>query len=236
MTADGGRRARLDAAPSIYQRLHTRYGARHWWPADTPFEVVLGAILTQNAAWTNVEKALANLKAAECMSPESILDRPSGELAQLIRPSGYYNQKATRLKHLAAFVLEHGGIERLRSMPIGELRPRLLALHGVGPETADSILLYALEKPVFVIDAYTRRIFSRLGHLRGDERYETLRALFEASLPARDTALFNEYHALVVEHAKRHCKAKPLCQGCPLLPECAHARAIEDDGAIASSG
>ncbi len=220
---------RLANAASIYQQLHTRYGVRHWWPADTPFEVMLGAILTQNTAWTNVEKALANLKAADCIDPEAILACPLVELARRIRPSGYYNQKAARLKRIAAFVLQHGGIGRLRGQPLEELRPRLLALNGVGPETADSILLYALEKPVFVIDAYTRRIFSRLGALRGDERYETLRALFERSLPARDTALFNEYHALIVEHAKRHCKVKPLCAGCPLAADCAEARRVADE-------
>ncbi len=212
--------AALHQATSIYQRLHTVYGARHWWPADTPFEVMLGAILTQNTAWGNVEKVLANLKAVDALKPQAILDTSPAELARQIRPSGYFNQKAARLKRIAGFVIEHGGIEALRAMPVEALRPRLLAINGVGPETADSILLYALNKPVFVIDAYTRRIFSRLGHVKGDETYEELRALFERSLPVRDTALYNEYHALIVEHAKQHCRVKPVCQGCPVSPDC----------------
>ena len=212
----------LHQAASIYQRLHTVYGARHWWPADTPFEVMLGAILTQNAAWTNVEKALTNLKAANALTPRAILDTPQAGLARLIRPSGYFNQKAARLKRIAGFVIEHGGIEALRALPVEVLRLRLLAINGVGPETADSILLYALNKPVFVIDAYTRRIFSRLGHVKGDETYEELRDLFERSLPARDTALYNEYHALIVEHAKQHCRVKPVCRSCPVSPDCGY--------------
>lgn len=180
---------------------------------------MVGAILTQNTAWLNVERAIAALRQRDALSVHALLTLPETELAALIRPAGYFNQKARRLKTLAAFLAAQGVADapaRLREQgsPMA-LRQRLLALNGVGPETADSILLYALDLPIFVVDAYTRRIFSRLGMIDSHAGYDAIRQQFEAALPP-DAALFNEYHALIVAHAKRHCKARPDCAGCPL--------------------
>lgn len=178
---------------------------------------MLGAILTQNTAWTNVEKAIAGLKQAGGLDAQSILHMDEARLAGLIRPSGYFNQKAARLKLFCAFYLEHGGEAGMAQL--NDPRAALLALKGIGPETADSILLYALHKPVFVIDAYTRRIFSRLGLCEADISYHALQDWFHAQLPA-DVPMFNEYHALIVQHAKRHCRSSPGCGGCPLGDIC----------------
>ena len=196
------------------------YGPQHWWPGDTPFEVIVGAVLTQNTAWTNVERAIANLKDAGCLSPRAICDLPQTELAQLLRPSGYFNVKARRLKNTCEWVLRHRGLKRLAKVDTEELRLSLLDINGVGPETADDILLYGFKRPVFVIDSYTRRLFSRLGLVVGDEDYETLRRWFEEGLPA-DQQLFNEYHALIVRHAKETCRKSPRCVECCLAGQCA---------------
>jgi endonuclease-3 related protein len=201
---------------TIYQRLLDRYGAQHWWPADTPFEVMVGAVLTQNTAWSNVEKAIDNLKSMNGLSLDSLLAMPRERLAALIRPAGYFNVKAQRLLSLCRFLQQYPDLEALDTEP---LRKRLLSVHGVGPETADDILLYAFNRPVFVIDAYTRRLFSRLGLIDHDYGYETLRAGIEAALQ-RDSSLFNEYHALIVVHAKAHCRTNPLCADCPLVELC----------------
>lgn len=197
----------------LYQRLFSGYGPQGWWPARLPFEVMIGAVLTQNTAWTNVERAIANLRRARCLSARRILDRRDSELAELIRPSGYFNIKARRLKSLCAWYLERGGLAALRRRDTGDLREDLLAVHGIGPETADDILLYALERPVFVIDAYTRRLFGRLGWIRGDEAYDSLRLAIEAALDP-DVPLFNEYHALIVRHAKEPCSNRRACRHC----------------------
>ncbi|MEW5892838.1 MAG: endonuclease III domain-containing protein [Pseudomonadota bacterium] len=206
-----------------YRTLLAHYGPQHWWPGETPFEVMVGAVLTQNTAWSNVEKAIANLRRARALSCGAILKRSETELAQLIRPAGYFNVKARRLKHLCAF-LEAQGVarqpERLRDTgTLAELRHRLLAVHGVGEETADSILLYALNLPSFVVDAYTRRIFGRLGLIAGDETYHRIQAAFEAALP-REVALYNEYHALIVQLGKSACRPRPRCGECPLRRFC----------------
>ena len=207
----------------IYRRLKARIGGKDWWPAESPFEVMVGAILTQNTAWRNVEKAIGNLRAADCMSPRSILGLARDELAALIRSSGYYNIKAARLQNFCRWYLEQGGYDGLEAMPTHALRAAILGVNGVGPETADDIALYAFRRPVFVIDAYTRRTFSRLGLIEGDEKYETLRRMFEDALPS-DTALFNEYHALIVHHGKHYCrKRSPLCGECPLAADCPSA-------------
>jgi len=198
--------------------LLTAYGAQHWWPADTPFEVMVGAILTQNTNWKNVEKAIANLKQANALDAQTILDMGDAQLRTLIRPSGFFNQKAERLKLFCTFYLAHGRENGLKSLP--DARACLLELKGIGPETADSMLLYALEIPVFVVDAYTKRIFSRLGLISANADYATTQTIFMDELPS-DVALFNTYHALIVEHAKRHCRAKPDCAGCPLRLDCA---------------
>jgi len=206
----------------IYQQLLAAYGPQHWWPGETPFEVMVGAVLTQNTAWSNVERAIHNLKRADALSPEALLAVPVTQLAEWLRPSGYFNVKAERLRSLCAWLLAAGGVRALAQRETHHLRRELLAIKGVGPETADDILLYACERPVFVIDAYTRRIFSRLGLIEGDEHYEVLRAHFEAALGRghRNVPLFNEYHALIVFHAKSHCRKRPLCAGCPLAASC----------------
>ncbi|MGW8247770.1 MAG: endonuclease [Acidiferrobacterales bacterium] len=204
---------------SVYQVLREQHGEQEWWPGDSAFEIMIGAILTQNTAWTNVEKAIANLKQADALSLPGILDLPRDSLAELIRPSGYYNQKAKRLQGFCAWLNDQGGIETLQEQDTSELRKNLLAINGIGPETADDILLYALGRPVFVIDAYTRRLFSRLDLIAGLERYEDLRMQFEASLKG-DANLYNEYHALIVIHGKDVCRKSPLCDDCYLQSRC----------------
>lgn len=206
----------------VYQSLFARFGQQHWWPGDSPFEVMVGAILTQNTAWTNVEKAIANLKANEALSAEAIVAAPLPQLAEWLRPSGYFNVKAERLQTFCRWLLEPDRLQQLEQLPTQELRHALLAVKGVGPETADDMVLYAFERPVFVIDAYTRRIFSRLGLISGAEGYETLRTLVEDAFgrSAEQASLYNEFHALIVVHAKDFCRKRPLCKGCPLVRRC----------------
>lgn len=219
--------APVDSKPSdvrfgqIYQALLEHYGPQHWWPGDTPFEVMVGAILTQNTAWSNVELAIDNLKTAELLAARRIVDCSDEELASWLRPAGYFNIKATRLKNLCRFLVQNG-LARLQQESSLELRHQLLAVNGVGPETADAILLYAFQRPVFVIDAYTRRIFSRIGLVSGNESYEQLRVRFENALNA-SAAIYNEYHALIVQHAKLTCRAKPACDRCILRAGCGYA-------------
>jgi len=196
------------------------YGPQRWWPADEPFEVMVGAILTQSAAWSNVDKAIANLKAADALSPEAMRRLPVSELALTIRPCGYYNAKAVKLKALADWFGGRGDdMNSLYSADTDGLRRELLAVHGVGLETADSILLYAAGKPVFVIDAYTRRIIGHLGLSPDKESYDAYQRLFTANLAA-DAALYNEYHALLVKLAKDACRKQPVCRRCCLSDVC----------------
>jgi len=199
----------------IYRHLFTEYGPQHWWPAQEPFEVIVGAILTQSTAWTNVEKAIVNLKSAGKLSPQSLRNLPERELAHLIHPCGYYNVKARRLKAFSEWFGEKydDKLETMFSHDTGPLRRELLGIYGIGEETADSILLYAGVKPVFVIDAYTRRIIDRLGLTPPDRSYAGCQALFSLNLPP-DAALFNEYHALLVRHGKEVCRKRPLCRDC----------------------
>jgi len=197
----------------VYQRLLEAYGAQNWWPADSTFEVMIGAVLTQNTAWANVEKAISNLKRSNNLMLESILALSDEDLAQLIRPSGYFNIKAKRLKNLCLWIAENGGEFKLAEVSTDTLRSSLLQVNGVGPETADDILLYAFERPVFVIDTYTRRLFANLRLIEGDEPYEELREIFEAELEA-DVILFNQYHALIVRHAKEKCLKTSDCRHC----------------------
>lgn len=206
----------------VYKKLHATHGPQDWWPGDTPFEIMVGAVLTQNTAWTNVEKAIANLKRARALTPQKILAAPKATLAAWLRPSGYFNVKAKRLRAFCAWLLEQGGAKKLAKLPTPELRSALLSVHGIGPETADDILLYAFDRPVFVIDAYTRRIFQRLGLIEGKEDYETLRNKFETVLKT-DVALFNEYHALIVLHGKNICRSKPVCGHCCFTVSCPSA-------------
>lgn len=199
----------------VYRRLCAAYGPRHWWPGDSAFEIMVGAVLTQNTAWTNVERAIGNLKRARLLSARALSETHPRRLAALIRPSGYFNVKARRLQALTRALLRHGGVRALARIPTPALRSTLLAVHGVGPETADDILLYAFERPVFVVDAYTRRVFARLGLIAGDEPYEALRACFERALGG-DVPLYNEYHALIVHHGKHICQRRPRCDVCCL--------------------
>ncbi|TWT85837.1 Ultraviolet N-glycosylase/AP lyase [Posidoniimonas polymericola] len=210
-------------ALEIYDRLRAAYGPQHWWPAETPFEVIVGAVLVQNTRWENVVSAIENIHRQGRLDPHYLLALPAGELSELIRPAGVFRVKEKRLRSVLAYLVEqHGGqIESLAKTPQDQLRRELLALHGVGPETADCIVLYAAGHPSFVIDAYTRRALERHGWADKRDSYAKLQQQFEAALP-RDATLFNEYHALLVELGKRHCRPKPQCAGCPLeclLPE-----------------
>ncbi|NIP72207.1 MAG: endonuclease [Gammaproteobacteria bacterium] len=211
------------ALRAVYRRLHRAQGPQQWWPGETPFEVMVGAILTQNTAWVNVERAIANLKARERLDPAGIVAARHDHLAGWIRPSGYFNVKAQRLKAFCGWYLERGGHERLKRWPTTRLRAALLDVPGVGRETADDILLYAFHRPVFVIDAYTRRLFARLGMATGGEDYDALRAGVEDAL-GPDAPLFNEYHALIVNHGKDICKVAPRCAGCCLRERCPTGR------------
>jgi len=204
---------------ALFQQLFTAYGPRHWWPADTPFEMMVGAILTQNTAWTNVERAISALKVEGWLTAATLRDAPLNRLEQAVRPAGYFRQKSIRLQGFARFYLEQGEANAMRQVPLPEMRERLLAVNGVGPETADSMLLYALNQPIFVIDAYTKRLLSRLGKVEGNIGYHALQAYCQQHLP-KQTTLFQEFHALIVEHAKQHCRAKPICSSCPLANQC----------------
>lgn len=207
----------------IYRLLYDRYGPQGWWPAEEPFEVVVGAILTQAAAWGNVEKAISNLKAKGLLSPASLHQLPPAELAALIYPCGYYQAKALKLRAFVQRLQESygGSLEKLFALDTASLRAELLSIYGVGEETADSIILYAARKPVFVVDAYTRRILRRLGLAPARDSYSAFQALFMDNLP-HDEALFNEYHALFVRHGKEACRKVPRCDGCPLFAVCAY--------------
>ncbi len=205
-----------------YRSLLAHHGPQHWWPAETPFEVMVGAVLVQNTAWKNVERAVANLREAGALDADALLALPEADLAGLIRPAGYFNVKANRLRHLVRWYRDRGGMDRLKFQSTASLREALLAIHGVGRETADDILLYAFHRPVFVVDAYTRRLYERLGIIDGDEGYEAIRSLTEEAL-ARSVPEMNEWHALIVAHGKDICRPRPRCGECPLLDRCEFA-------------
>ncbi len=202
---------------NIYERLFDAFGPQHWWPGDTPFEIAVGAILTQNTNWSNVEKAIANLKKEGLMNFRSLHASPDDRIAKLIRPSGYFNIKAKRLRNFMEFMSQeyNGSLRQMMKEALTDIRGQLLSVSGIGPETADSIILYALGKPVFVIDAYTKRVLSRHNILDYGKGYDAFQQLFHGALP-EDAGLFNEYHALFVRLAKEHCRTKPLCEACPL--------------------
>ena len=216
----------------IYNQLLAHYGPQDWWPAQEPFEVIVGAILTQATAWGNVEKAIANLKRAEALSPEELRQMPLPELSRLLYPCGYYNAKALKLKSFAHWLGIHyaDDLNKLFATDIYQLRQQLLSIHGIGPETADSIILYAANKPVFVIDAYTRRIINHVGLATEGSSYSAYQALFMDNLPA-DTQLFNEYHALLVCLAKDVCRSRPFCSKCCLNNLC-HSSAVDADNQV----
>lgn len=209
-----------DTLLAIYEAMRAALGPSDWWPGETPFEIAVGAILTQNTNWGNVEKAIGNLKARGLLDAEAMYGLPPAELAELIRPAGYYNIKTKRLRNFLAFLGEEADfdITALGEWPLHSLRPRVLGISGIGPETADAILLYALGQPTFVVDAYTFRMLGRHGLADEDMDYHALRAVFMDALP-EDVALYNEYHALIVRVGKDWCKKKAgLCESCPLGP------------------
>ena len=201
----------------IYHLLFERFGPQHWWPSETQFEIIVGAILTQNTNWANVEKAIANLKSADLLSPEKLHNIEVSQLAELIRPAGYYNIKSKRLKNFLDWFFENydGKLPELENVDTERLRTELLGVKGVGRETADSILLYAFDRPIFVVDAYTARVAVRHGLIEPEADYEQLRELFQSNLP-QDVQFFNEYHALLVKVGKEFCRPKARCAGCAL--------------------
>lgn len=206
-----------DELLKIYRLLDLHFGDLHWWPAEDPFEVMVGAILTQNTAWTNVETAIKALRKRGLLTPEALLRMPEEALAEIIRSSGYYHLKAKRLKTFVRFFMDNysGSVAAMKAEGVDLLRDKLLTVRGVGPETADSILLYACQKPIFVIDAYTRRIFNRHGLIDKSADYDEIQSFFMASLPL-DVKLFNQFHALIVFTAKKFCRKRPECADCPL--------------------
>ena len=201
----------------IYQKMFDALGPRHWWPGETPFEVIIGAILTQNTNWSNVEKAIKNLKTAGKLSPEGMYELSVTELAELIRPSGFFNVKAKRVKAFINWLFSRyeGNLSKMFAQKLQSLRSELLSVKGIGPETADSVLLYAGNMPTFVVDAYTHRIFSRHELIPEESTYDEMKSFFEENLP-EDVQLFNEYHALIVNIGKTFCKTKKVCEPCPL--------------------
>jgi endonuclease III related protein len=203
----------------IYDCLFRRYGPQHWWPADSRFEVILGAILTQNTSWRNVEKALTQLRLRGLLSYHALSRMSAAEIAPWLRSSGYYNQKAQRVRVLLDYLEQRyqGSLSIMSRQQTGVLRQELLDLKGFGPETVDSILLYAFDRAVFVVDAYTRRVFSRHGLCPEPISYNGLQQWIQANIPA-EVPYYNEFHALLVVLAKEHCRSKPGCSGCPLEP------------------
>lgn len=206
---------------SIFDKLLSFFGPQHWWPAESRFEIIVGAILTQNISWNNVEKAIFNLKNKDLLSIDDILNTDIESLALLIKPAGYYNQKSRYLKNICKFIREnYGSLEEFLSQDSRKLRNELLKIKGIGPETADSIILYAAEKPVFVVDAYTKRIFYRIGLIKQNLSYNKVQQFFMDNLP-KEVELYNQYHALIVKLGKQNCSNKnPDCGNCPLNNIC----------------
>jgi len=201
-----------------YERLLDTFGPQHWWPGDSPFEIMVGAVLVQNTAWPNVERAIANLREAGVMEPRALYALPPNELAELIRSAGYFQVKARRLRNLLKFVIDEydGSLEQMFGTDVATLREQLLAIHGIGPETADAILLYSGGRPTFVVDTYTHRVLARHGWIGYEADYHEIKSHFESSLPA-DASLYNEYHALLVRVGKEFCRrTAPKCEACPL--------------------
>ncbi len=202
---------------AFYDAMRGAYGPQGWWPASSPTEVIIGAILTQNTAWRNVERAIMNLRAADALDWARLRDMPLETLAELIRPAGTFNVKTRRLKSFVHWLWERfdGQLDRMFALPVWSLREELLGISGIGRETADAIILYAGALPTFVVDAYTARILHRHRLIDADADYEQIKDLFESNLPL-DPELFNEYHALLVNVGKLHCRPRPRCAGCPL--------------------
>lgn len=213
----------MSTTHQVYQTLLGALGPQHWWPGESPWEVMIGAVLVQNTAWKNVERAIANLREADLVDPRRLLVLPAEELAELVRPAGYFRLKTKRLRSLMEFVVQRydGSLEALRNADWRQLRAELLGVHGIGPETADSILLYALEHPVLVVDTYTHRVFARHGWIGYEADYHQLQEYLTSELPV-DAAIYNELHALLVNVGHHYCRRQPECDNCPLrdlLPE-----------------
>ena len=221
MVNSAGSKSIGDTLMDYYRKLYDHYGPQGWWPGDGPLETIVGAILTQFTSWRNVERALANLKNADCMSAEALRDVPTDELALLIRPSGAFNQKTRRLKAFIQRLWDtcNGSLDAMLSQEPETLRQELLSIHGIGPETADDIMLYAAEQPYFVIDSYTIRVLERWGIHPDRPTYDGYQRLFHENLP-RDAHLYNEYHALFDRHAKELCRPRPACPQCFLRDQC----------------
>ena len=205
----------------VFDALYSAHGPQGWWPGDTPFEVIVGAVLTQSTAWHNVALAIQNLKTEGLLDPDALLEADPEAVKALIAPAGFFNVKYERLMSVLQYLQKHGvDNDRFRDLPVADLRKELLTVHGVGPETADSILLYAFDRPIFVVDAYTRRLFSRLGYGWMEKApYEEIQRFFMEELPS-DTALYGELHALIVVHCKTVCKKSPRCLACCLSTSC----------------
>ena len=207
----------------LYEQLYEHFGPQQWWPGESPFEVMVGAVLTQNTSWKNVARAIENLRQAELLDPLSLYELDVEELAELIRPAGYFRLKARRLRNLLSLIVERydGSLDAMFAVDLPTLREQLLSVNGIGPETADSILLYAAEKPTFVVDTYTHRVLSRHGLIEPEADYHRIQQFFHDELPT-DVPLYNEFHALLVRVGNAHCRRTPKCEGCPLahmLPE-----------------
>ncbi|MFO7882438.1 MAG: endonuclease III domain-containing protein [Kosmotogaceae bacterium] len=198
----------------LFKRLKTYYGSQNWWPAESTYEVIVGAVLTQNTNWNNVERAIDNLKKENILSPCKILEKSPGKLKKLIKPTGFYNAKESTLRRVTDFINNNN----INEMPTSTLRQKLLQIKGVGPETADSILLYAYNRPVFVIDAYTKRLVKRL-KITNRRKYDELQLFFQSALP-KDKEIYAEFHALIVEHSKNICKKVPQCKKCLMKDDC----------------
>jgi endonuclease-3 related protein len=220
----------------VYDILYGAYGPQHWWPGDTPLEITVGAVLTQNTSWHNVAIAIGNLKDADLLSLDALLAAKEAQVKAAIRPAGFHNLKYRRLLALLRMLDAQGGLEALEDRPTGELRALLLTVNGIGPETADSILLYALGRPLFVVDRYTRRIMTRLGYAwTAFADYDGLQRWFMDAL-GDDARVLNEYHALIVAHGKTRCRVTPRCEGCPFTDACTHLpRTLSPNAVTATS-
>ena len=225
----------IPAVRAIFDRLSGAYGPQAWWPAQGPFEMMVGALLTQRTTWRNAERAIAALRRVGALSPLVLASLPVPEIEALVRPAGTFRVKAARLRALARWYVDSGGRESMASRATADLRGELLGLAGVGPETADDILVYAFGRPVFVVDAYARRILSRYGWAKGHEPYERLSAAVAGAF-GPDAPALGEFHALLVEHGKRHCRATPRCGGCPLAARCATGIRGSKHGTPSTSG
>lgn len=211
----------------VFSDLHSYYGDQNWWPAENKFEIMVGAILSRNNKWQTIEKTIHTLKTQNALTPDSIANASAEEIAIWLQPSTNEHSNTSALQSFCQWYLDQGRLDGLNVQDTDELREKLLQIEGIDEQTADSILLYALKRPVFVIDDHTRRLFFRLGMINGNERYDELKHVIELTLQW-DVEIFNEYHALIVKHGQEHCRSTPLCEGCPLDPICPNEEDIAE--------